>query len=647
MQGANTAVFLGTTMAGRRTIRPALLTAFLLMTAFLVTAPWARHQLPVFPAFVLVYNTAVIVLDLLTAVLLLAHLRKLKEPAFLALVCGYIFAPVLAVAHALSFPDAFGKGTLIGGDQTTAWLFMAWHSLFPVFFIVYAVLRKREAATAAAKRPVSRKTVVLAITATLVLALAVVLLTALGGHLLPPLMAGSRYDSMLTPLILSIGWLIYFLALVLLASFTGCRRVIDAWLAVVLIASLISMALSGLLIDARYELGFYLGRIYGLLAASFVIVVLLREAITLYGLVASTAETLRRSEQRFRTLTDVVPQLIWSNDERGQPVYFNKRWYEYTGLSFDQSVDTGWKAVLHPEEAQTIIRQWQEALDRQQVFNAEYRLRRADGVFRWHIVSNAPLFGDKGQLAGWFGSATDIHEMKALQKQKEDFIGIASHELKTPVTSLRVYTDMLQEKFEAAGYAEYAAFMGKMNVQVDRLTDLIRDLLDTTRITDGQLPLNLAPFDLNDLIKERVEEIQRLSARHHLLFYPDGAGVITADRERISQVLTNLLSNAVKYSPQGGDVVISTASTPDAVTVTVADRGIGIPEQSRQHVFDRFYRVHSAQTQTYPGLGLGLYISSEIIRRHGGKIAVESREGEGAIFSFSIPHNEAKTDRDD
>ncbi|HEY0610289.1 MAG TPA: PAS domain-containing sensor histidine kinase, partial [Chitinophaga sp.] len=380
-----------------------------------------------------------------------------------------------------------------------------------------------------------------------------------------------------------------------------------------------------------------LGRIYGLLAASFVITVLLREAITLYGLVTSTAETLRGSERRFRTLTDVVPQLIWSNNETGVPIYFNRRWYEYTGLSFDQSVGTGWKAVLHPDEAAAIICQWQEALAGQKAFHAEYRLRRADGAFRWHIVRSVPLLGDDGRLAGWFGSATDIHELKALQKQKEDFIGIASHELKTPVTSLRVYTEMLQEKFEAAGNREYAAFMGKMNVQVDRLTDLIRDLLDTTRITDGQLPLNLEPFDLNALINERVEEIQRLSARHLLLFYPDGAGVITADRERISQVLTNLLSNAVKYSPQGGEVVIATGSTPDAVTVTVTDRGIGIPEQAQDHVFDRFYRVHSAQTQTYPGLGLGLYISSEIIRRHGGKMAVESREGEGATFRFSIP----------
>jgi PAS domain-containing protein len=288
-----------------------------------------------------IYNTAIVVLDLLTAVLLLAHLQKLKEPAFLALVCGYIFTPVLAVAHALAFPDAFVDGSLIGGDQTTAWLFMAWHSLFPAFIIGYAVLRRQERARGAVKRPLSRKTVVLALVATLALALGIVLLTTLGEHLLPPLMQGNHYRSRLTSLILTAGWVIYFLAFMLLASFTGLRRVLDAWLAV--ITCMISMALSGLLVDARYQLGFYLGRIYGLLAASFVISVLLREAITMYGLVASTAETLRHSEQRFRTLTDVVPQLIWANDETGRPVYFNRRWYEYTGLSFDQSAGMAWK----------------------------------------------------------------------------------------------------------------------------------------------------------------------------------------------------------------------------------------------------------------------------------------------------------------
>lgn len=588
------------------------------------------------PVFVPVYNMAIIVLDLITAVLLLAQLRQSKEKAFLALACGYLFTPLLITAHSLSFPDAFVKGSLIGGPQTTAWLWMGWHGLFPAFVIAYAVLRREDDLTDVHNRSLSKGRVVLAVTVTLAIAAGVVLLTTLGEQLLPPLMNGSRYRSPSTYIILAAGWGVHLLGLLLLIILTRLKRLIDAWLAVTLIAYLIDLALSALLVNGRYEAGFYLGRIYGLLAASFVIMVLLREAMTMYGLLVSTADTLRRSEQRFRTLTDAVPQVIWSNDATGTPVYFNLRWYEYTGLNYEQSRDQ-WKSVIHPDDAPEIIQLWNEALALQKPFNAEYRLRRADGVYRWFICRNVPLLADDGVLVGWFGAATDIHELKALQKQKEDFIGIASHELKTPVTSLKVYTELLQEKFENNGNLADAAMLEKMNVQIDRLTDLIRELLDTTRITDGQLPLNLRPFDLRALITECVEEIQRMSARHRLLFYPDGVGTVTADRERISQVLTNLLSNAVKYSPQGGDITISVFATPRDVTVSVADEGIGIPEQAKDRVFDRFFRVSSAQDQTYPGLGLGLYISSEIVHRHGGRIGVESAEGHGATFSFSIP----------
>jgi PAS domain S-box-containing protein len=632
----HTPVFLGTTAAGRRNYKPALFTAILLLVAFFITVPWADTPWPALPVFVPVYNMAIIVLDLLTALLLLAQLRQSQERAFLVLACGYLFTPVLIAAHSLSFPDAFTKGSLIGGSQTTAWLWMGWHGLFPIFVIAYAVLRRHDAVTGAHSQPISRARVVLAVTGTFAVAAGVVLLTTAGEHLLPQLMSGDRYRSSSTRLILTAGWCVHLLGLLFLILFTGMKRLIDAWLAVTLIAYLIDLALSALLVNGRYEAGFYLGRIYGLMAASFVIMVLLQEAITLYGLLVSTADTLRRSEQRFRTLTDVVPQVIWTNDAEGRANYFNRRWYEYTGLSYQQSYDRGWHVILHPDDAQNAIRRWAEALEAKRIFEVEYRLRRADGTFRWHIGRNIPVFGEDGRLQGWFGSATDIHELKALQKQKEDFIGIASHELKTPVTSLKVYTEVLQEKLDANGREE-AVLLEKMNGQIDRLTDLIRDLLDTTRITEGQLPLNLEAFDLNALINERVEELQRLSARHRLLFNAEGAGMVTADRERISQVLTNLLSNAVKYSPQGGDVIIKAGATPYDVTVSVTDAGIGIPEHHQNKVFDRFYRVNSAQTQTYPGLGLGLYICSEIIRRHGGSIAVESTEGEGAVFRFSIP----------
>jgi signal transduction histidine kinase len=228
-------------------------------------------------------------------------------------------------------------------------------------------------------------------------------------------------------------------------------------------------------------------------------------------------------------------------------------------------------------------------------------------------------------------------QLRQLNKQKDDFISIASHELKTPITSIKTYAEILQEEFEDKDDTSSATMMGKINKQIDRLTRLIKDLLDATRIAEGNLPLFLEKIDLNSFIADCIEDLQHVSPNHRILFKSDDEPFVTADKERISQVLTNLISNAVKYSPDGGDVTVSTQLTGNMVRVSVQDHGIGIPKEAQSRVFERFFRVSNVQTQHFSGMGLGLYISAEIIRRHGGSMQLSSEVGKGTTFSFKIP----------
>ncbi len=226
--------------------------------------------------------------------------------------------------------------------------------------------------------------------------------------------------------------------------------------------------------------------------------------------------------------------------------------------------------------------------------------------------------------------------VEELGQQKDEFLGIASHELKTPVTSIKAYTQVLRRQFARAGNEKAALQLGKMDAQLDRLTDLIRDLLDVTKIDAGKLQLRQEDFDFDSLVNEVVEHLQ-LTTSQHTIEVEGSTATVHGDRDRLGQVLTNLVSNAIKYSPSADKIIVRLDATQDLVTVCVQDFGIGIPEEMRPRVFERFYRVVGDGRETYPGLGLGLYISSEIIKRHGGSIRLESDQQPGTTFCFSIP----------
>lgn len=290
-----------------------------------------------------------------------------------------------------------------------------------------------------------------------------------------------------------------------------------------------------------------------------------------------------------------------------------------------------------PEYREGMQQKVADAIVNRSVYNAEYRVTWPDDSVHWINASGKARYDAKGKATIMVGVTFDITEQKLLQQQKDEFIGIASHELKTPVTSIKAYTQVLQRILTQKGDTREATMIGKMDAQLNRLTSLIADLLDVTKINSGRLQFNYTLFDFNQLIAEVTEDLQRTTQKHTLIEDMQETGQVYADRERISQVLVNLISNAIKYSPHTTDIIISTSIKNEEVLVSVQDFGIGISKAKQQKVFEQFYRVSGSKQHTFPGLGLGLYISSEIIKREGGRIWVDSEEGKGSTFYFALP----------
>ncbi|HUQ65533.1 MAG TPA: CheR family methyltransferase [Flavitalea sp.] len=263
---------------------------------------------------------------------------------------------------------------------------------------------------------------------------------------------------------------------------------------------------------------------------------------------------------------------------------------------------------------------------------------------RWHLRKDGSRFYASGIVNrlkegqnGFVKIARDMTAHKLIEQQKDEFIGIASHELKTPVTSIKAYTEILHEIMSENQDGQSLELMTKLNSQVDRLTTLINDLLDTTQISEGHLVLKMEEFDINQLIEECKDDFAQIISNNKIIANLQEVPKIYADRERILQVITNLISNGIKYSPEGGNIIISTAARNNNLQISVEDFGIGIPDESTKHVFERFYRTNNPLISTFPGLGLGLYITGEIVKRHEGKVTVESKEGQGSKFIVTLP----------
>jgi PAS domain S-box-containing protein len=257
----------------------------------------------------------------------------------------------------------------------------------------------------------------------------------------------------------------------------------------------------------------------------------------------------------------------------------------------------------------------------------------------WSYIKSQPIFNEEGQAHLVVNVLVDMSEQQALEQRKNEFISMASHELKTPVTSLKGFTNILQRRLTRQGDEQGLHYLSRMDVQLDKLTALISDLLDISRMQSGKLILRVKPFDLDRLVEETVENVQAATTTHRLLIEGSTGSWVLGDQERLAQVCVNLLTNAIKYSPLSSAVRVCLFRDDEAqqAVISVQDFGIGIDKSHHEHLFERFYQVTDPEEKTYPGLGIGLYISREIVTRHQGRMWVESSKGSGSTFYVALP----------
>jgi len=349
------------------------------------------------------------------------------------------------------------------------------------------------------------------------------------------------------------------------------------------------------------------------------------------------ADNLLAGLAQFKLISDNVPVIVWTASPDGEIDYLNKRYSEFTGLSEKESLGNGWLQILHPDDVERTSEVWANSLAYGTNYEIEYRFRRgSDNTYRWHLGKALPLKNHNDKVIKWFGITTDIHEQKRAEHQKDEFLSIASHELKTPLTSVKAFMQLALKNTTPDEKAY--GFISKSSSQIVRLESLINDLLDVSKINAGKMTYNHEPFDFSEALIETVEGIQQGTQTHHLTIERNDQVVYKGDKLRIEQVINNLLANAIKYSPNSNSIIIRSELQHNNLIVSVQDFGIGIAAENLTQLFDRYYRVDNTSMR-FQGLGLGLFISSEIIKRHNGSFWIESQPGEGSTFFFLLPVN--------
>lgn len=330
-------------------------------------------------------------------------------------------------------------------------------------------------------------------------------------------------------------------------------------------------------------------------------------------------------------------------DNRGRVVQTNKQVEQILGVKIpagfmmekDKVLVPNVSIPISPDPAQLPL--YQTLNSKKPVVGTEFSILRKDGKKVFIQVSSSTVRNKKKNIIAQASIIADITEQKELERQKDDFLSMASHELKTPITSLKMFIDLQRQQLKEKNAGKAAYFNERIHDQADRLKELANDLLDVSRIQTNKLRFTMEDFDIASVINDTVEDLQGTTQRHEILVKGVVSQEVRGDRYRIYQVLVNLLLNAIKYSPAGKKIFVQAKRNGKSIVVSVRDSGIGISRGQQDKIFDKLYQVADPQVKTFPGLGLGLYISKEIVERHKGKIWVKSTKGKGSTFFFSLP----------
>jgi PAS domain S-box-containing protein len=361
---------------------------------------------------------------------------------------------------------------------------------------------------------------------------------------------------------------------------------------------------------------------------------------------------LRASEERFRSLADNAPVLIWMSGLRNEAVYFNKPWLDFSGRSLEEELGFGWIESIHPEDRQACVDTCDEAFARREPLTLQFRLRRHDGEYRWILDNGIPYFGTDGAFSGYVGSCVDItprklaeEELEQAGRRKDEFLAMLGHELRNPLAPIGTAVEIMRRLAPADDAIARARDV--IARQLRQLTRLVDDLLDVSRITRGKITLVLTPLELTSVVAQAVETSRPLiDGRGHQLTMrvPSDPVWVRGDAVRLGQILSNLLNNAAKYTPDGGHIALTAELRDSQVIVTIADDGLGLPAEVLERVFDLFWQYES-RDHSQRGLGIGLTLVKRLVELHDGDVEARSAgRGHGTEFVVRLPALEVQAE---
>ncbi len=353
------------------------------------------------------------------------------------------------------------------------------------------------------------------------------------------------------------------------------------------------------------------------------------------------ARVARGEAEAYRLLAESIPQQVWATDVDGGLDYVNPVVAHYFGLPASTILGAGWLAVLHPDDVPQSTSRWQHSLATGEPYEIEFRLRRSDGEYRWHLGRAVPERGRDGRILRWFGTNTDIHDRRRIEsalrdatRSRDELLATVSHDLRDPLGAISLASAMLRR---AATTPDLDRVVGSIERATSRMESLLRDLLDISSIESGHLSITPEPCAASCLIEEAIAMIASRAIAKGLAVetrLPEHDATVLCDKGRILQVFSNLLSNAAKFTPAGGALSITAIPERRCVTFVVRDTGPGIEPAELDHVFERFWKSGG---HGRAGTGLGLAICQGIIEQHGGTIRVDSELGRGTSVSFTLP----------
>lgn len=353
-----------------------------------------------------------------------------------------------------------------------------------------------------------------------------------------------------------------------------------------------------------------------------------------------------KNTDHLRFLVDTINEVVWEAASSGKVTYVNKKWYDYTGCSISDDITDVWLHAVHPDDIDVCTSAWLLSIKTGEPYEIEYRFREGlTGKYNWFLSRAMPHRNERGEIVQWYGTCTNIQTQKEharlmeMNRAKDEFISIASHQLRTPATAVKQYIGMTLEGLAGSLNPQQYMMIEKANENNERQLRIVSDLLRVARVEVGSMKVQKEEIDIRLLVQQAMnDQTDAFTLRKQNVNFvmPQSPIRVDADVDILMMVLDNIIDNASKYTPEGEAICIKIHDKEKNITIDIIDEGVGIDSKDVQHLFKKFSRINNRLSTKVGGTGLGLYWAKKVMRRHGGRILYQKNYPRGSIFSIVI-----------